>query len=1035
MPVNGSVKNILVILFSLLIAFSGEARSTRDDKVGTFQGMVFKDGVPFPGVQITIDGQLIRKSDDSGLIVEVLKEGRHFFELKKGDDVQSVSFLVSKGETTQVLINTFSEQESEDVDISEPNLPLKIDPNAPKGVLSGTVVDDSGKPLSEARIFITGVDNTLETSDDGRFTVEVPQGRYSLTILHKAFSTQTVANKTVTAKKPLDLKIALIPAGLELDEFVVVAPHVKGSLASLIEVRRKASTVADVLGAEQMSKSGDSNAASSLARVTGLTVVDGRFVYIRGLGERYSNVLLNGTSLPSPDPTRRVVQLDLFPAGILESMVIQKSYAPGLPGNFGGGAVNLKTKDIPEEFTAKVTLKTSYEDGQGRLDTYEGGSKDWLGIDDGTRELPQIIRNATANGQRISNNDPNTVNYGLAFKRNYSTTKERTNLPPGLSLSVGNTLKHRGKKFGFNLAGLYSDRYSYDDVSRQSYDVVSSESSELTRTGIQENERSRRDINLSGMLNLGVDLGPMADIRANTLVLRKTTDRVEKRYIRTQDNEFEGTNIEWQERLLLSQIVNGTHQLGSNQKRLLKWRGSLSSAQMDQPDSRYYQVLVDEGQRRFDNQGRSNERVFGLVEDEVREGEISLELPLIETKNFELHTKVGTGVMNKERTSRFQRFKYEVDTAAAVNITGDPSILGGSPDQICTDEVIRAGACNLVDTTVPSDRFEAKQELRSFFFDTDTKIYNKLRLNLGMRFEDSRQDITTYEGSQLVEVQNSLIMKDYLPAAGLTYFLTDSMQIRFGYSETISRPAFKDLNPVGYYDDERDRSVNGNPNLSGTIITNLDARIEWYFGNQENISLGVFDKEFQNPIEEVAGSFQNGVLTYSEGGFQLANVGNAKVRGFELEFRKNFGFLHPRLQPLALGGNYAYIDSEMQIFEELSSQVTNTSRPLQGQSPYVINVNLDYDNKDTGFNATVLFNRFGARIDTVGTDRRPDTYQEPFNQLDFVISQKFGSEDKNKIRFKLQNILNPDAELTMGDEITETYKKGRRASLSFTRTF
>jgi TonB-dependent receptor len=789
------------------------------------------------------------------------------------------------------------------------------------------------------------------------------------------------------------------------------------------------------LGAEQMSKSGDSNAASSLARVTGLTVVDGRFVYIRGLGERYSNVLLNGTTLPSPDPTRRVVQLDLFPSGILESMVIQKSYSPNLPGSFGGGAVNLKTKDIPDDFTAKVSLSTTYEDGQGNIDSSLGGSRDWLGMDDGTRSLPDVIAARTAGGERIGNGDPNQVEYGLAFKRNYSTFNKKTNLPPGLSLSIGDTLRYRGKKFGFNLAALYGDRYSNNIVDRQEYDVTSLTSSELSQVGEQTNQRSRRDINLSGMLNLGMNLGPYADIRSNTLFLRKTTDRVEKRYIVTQDNEFEGTNIEWQERQLFSQIFNGTHQLGGNKERKLNWRASVSQAEMLQPDSRYYQILVDEGQRRFDNQGRSNERIYGQVQDNVQDGEVSLDLPIKSEGFLKLKSKVGLGQMNKKRQSRFQRFRYDVDTQRAADITGDPSVIGQGPDQICTDEVIRQGACALVDTTVPSDRFEASQRLDSYFLEGETRLGDLFRLNAGVRFEKSLQTITTYEGVNLDKVENSLLMEDYLPAIGLTYFMTDSMQMRLGYSETISRPDFKDLNPVGYYDDERDRNVTGNPNLLGTVIRNLDARWEWYFGNQENISLGVFSKEFLNPIEEVAGSFQNGVLTYSEGGFQLANVGNAEVRGFEIEFRKNFGFISSALEPLALGGNYAIIDSQMSIFPELASQITNTERPLQGQSPYVFNINLDYDNKDMGTNATLLFNVFGARIDTVGTNERPDTYQESFNQLDFVFSQKFGKENRNKVRFKVQNILNPDAELTMGGLTREIYKKGRRASVSYTRTF
>ncbi|CAM9963445.1 unnamed protein product, partial [Chrysoparadoxa australica] len=551
---------------------------------GTFQGMVFKDGLPSSGLEIVLNGNEKVTSDESGLIVAELPKGRHFFEIRKGEEVQSVSFVISDNETTQVLINTFSDKVGFESDISEPDLPRAIDPNAPKGKISGVVLDDQGKVVSGAKVFITGVGESLTTDKKGRFSVQVPEGRYSVSIIHKAFSTKTLSNQSVMANKTLDLPIRMVPSGLELEEFVVVAPHVKGSLASLIEVRRKASTVADVLGAEQMSKSGDSNAASSLARVTGLTVVDGRFVYIRGLGERYSNVLLNGTSLPSPDPTRRVVQLDLFPSGILESMVIQKSYSPDLPGSFGGGAVNLKTKDIPDQFTAKVTLSTSYEDGQNRMRSYNGGSKDWIGMDDGSRSLPTSIAERTAGGTKIPVGDPDSVNYGLAFKRNYSTFEKKTNLPPGLSVSVGNTLKFRGKKFGFNVAGLYGDRYSNDDVERTSFDIISTEDKTLVAVSEQKNNRSRRDVNLSGMLNLGMYLGKWADIRSNTLLLRKATDRVERRYIKTQDNEFEGTSIEWQERQLFSQILNGKHQLGQKERELT-WRASISQAEMDQPDS------------------------------------------------------------------------------------------------------------------------------------------------------------------------------------------------------------------------------------------------------------------------------------------------------------------------------------------------------------------------------------------------------------------------------------------------------------------
>ncbi len=996
---------------------------------GTFQATVFENGTPRANYEFSLDGKELVKTDSDGLVFEDMTSGRHFIEVKEGEVIKSIPFVIADGETTQLLINTFSDSSDWDSEVSEPQLARKFDENTPKGIIKGIVNADEGV-VSGAKIYLSGISETYTSDEQGRWEAKVPQGRYSVSVIHKLYATRTLANQSVMADKSQNVEVKLFPTGLELEEFVVVAPHVKGSLASLIEVRRKSSTVADVLGAEQISKSGDSNAAASLARVTGLTVVNGKFVYIRGLGERYSNVLLNGTTLPSPDPTRRVVQLDLFPSGILKSMVITKSYTPELPGSFGGGAVDLQTKDIPEEFNAKVTLSTSYETGQGDIRTYQGGHNDWLGMDDGTRELPQAIRDATANGRTLPAGSDEARNLGKAFNKNYVVKNEKSGLPPGITMSVGDTLKYRGKKFGYNVAGLYRDRWSNDDFNN--FDI--NEFNEVT--GSRQTQRSQREINLSGMLNLGADFGRYVDIRSNTLMLRKTINRIEKRYLQTQDNNLEQTNLQWQERQLFSQMLNGKHQLGSNKNRIFTWRGSYSQALMDQPDTKFYQHVTDTGTPVFDTDSRSNERYFGEVKDIVREGEAKIQLPIIEKKSFNLMTRFGANLTTKKRESDYKRFKYDINTIDAATITGNPDVGQLTPEQICTDVVIDGGACSLVDTTGANDRFEATQEIRSYFLDTETTVTDIARLNLGVRYEDSIQDITTYEGTNRTQVENSLLMQDFLPSAGLTFFLTDKMQFRLGYSETISRPAFKDLNPSSYYDDERDREINGNTNLKGTIIKNIDARWEWYFGNQENISVGVFSKEFTNPIEEVSGAFDDsGNLTYSETGFQLANIGNATAKGVEVEFRKNFGFLDSALENLALGGNYAMIDSEVSIFDELSEQVTNANRPLQGQSPYVVNVNLDYDNKDIGTNVTILYNVFGERVDTVGTQGLPDIYQSPFHQLDFVFQQKFGDDLKNKVKFKVQNIIDPEAELTQGGVTKQFFRKGRRASVSYTRTF
>lgn len=996
---------------------------------GTFQVTIFEDGLPKSDYEISLDGKNLLKSDKDGLIFTKLTPGRHFYEVKNGDKVKSIPFVIADNESTQVLINAFSAGKDLETEVSEPEVSRKVDSNIPTGSIGGTVTAE-GKGVSGAKVYLSGVPEIFTTDKDGKWQVQVPEGRYSVSIIHKLYATSVLANQAVMGGKSKNVVVKLFPTGLELEEFVVIAPHVKGSVASLIEQRKKSTTVADVLGAEQMSKNGDSNAAASLTRVTGLTVVNGKYVYIRGLGERYSNVLLNGTTLPSPDPTRRVVQLDLFPSGILQSMVITKSYTPELPGIFGGGAVDLRTKDIPDKFAAKVTLSTSYQSGQDQVLSYKGGSHDWNGMDDGSRALPASIAAATAGGRTLAVGSDESRELGKAFNKNYTVNNGRTNLPPGLTMSIGDTLKYRGKKFGYNVAGLYRDRWNnkhFDNFDINEANII---------TGLRVTKRTQREVNLSGMLNFGANFGRYADIHSNTLLLRKSIDRIEKRFLNTQDNNLQQTSIQWQERQLFSEILSGKHQLGSNRKRIFTWRGSYSQALMNQPDTKFYQQVTDTGVPVFDTDSRSNERYFGNVADVVREGEAKFKIPIIETKSFNFLSLFGANLKRKTRASNYQRFKYDINTVTAAQVTGDSRISQKTPEQICTNAVIDAGGCTLVDTTGAADRFEASQEIRSYFMDTQFTVTDVTRLNFGVRYEDSVQNITTYAGKNRDRVENALVMKDFLPTIGLTYFLTNKMQLRMGYSETISRPAFKDLNPAAYYDDERDRLINGNTNLKGTIIKNFDTRWEWYFGNQENVSVGYFKKTFLNPIEEVAGAFDDtGKLTYSETGYQLANIGNANAQGFEVEFRKNFSFISPFFSNLALGGNYAKIDSQVRIFDTLAGQVTNAIRPLQGQSPYVLNVNLDYDNKDQGTNLTLLYNVFGKRVDTVGTQGLPDIYQEPFHRVDFVFQQKFGIDLKNKVRLRVQNILDPNAELTQGGIIKQTYHKGRRASLSYTRTF
>ena len=1007
------------------------------NETGTLSILVFQNGDLKPNFEVVLDGKRKLLSDDSGSIFEDLKSGEHFIEIKKGEGVESVSFLIVENERTEIFLNTFADQETSK-EVNQPDPILKN--NNKLTTLKGKVTDSNGNPIAKARLFFKGSDVVGTTNDKGHYDVRVPSGNTVLSVIHPEYQTKTLPSVKLKEEIENLQNVALSPSALSLDDFVVVAPHISGSLAALIEVRRQSRQVSDVMGSEQMSKSGGGSAASSLTRVTGLTLVDGKYVYIRGLGERYSDVLLNNSMLPSPDPTRRAVQLDLFPSGILESMVVQKSYSPNLPGNFGGGTVILKTKSIPEKFTAKVSIGTAYEQGANRVRTYAGGKNDRFGMDDGTRALPISIVRATEGGRRLFESS-GVNNGGLSrdelkqlskdMNRNYTVRNKTNSLPPSISVSIGDLVKYKGKKLGYLFSAMYSNRWENETRSRTNY------LSDRTLDNESILNFSENIVNLSAMFNTGLDLGKAFKVESNTMLLRKTTDRTTET-LQSSENDLDANyrsfDFLFQERELLTQLVKGTHQLGSNKERVLSWRGSYSQATRSMPDARHYEQDLRNGEFVTAIAGKRNEKLYNELKDRATDVNIDLKLPVVDSPIFSFNTRIGGGHMLKKRDSRSQRFNYgDIDPAVVQSVTGDSQVLQRPLDQICTNAVIDADACILRDSTAPNDTFTARQSISSYYVDTETKLSSWIRLNAGVRYEISEQSIQTFEGVDLNNVETKLTMRDILPVVGTTFFLTDTLQLRFAYSETVSRPDFKDLNPDQYFDDEKGRIINGNMNLKGTVIKNQDARLEWYFGNGENLSIGYFSKEFTNPIEEVSGRLnEDGELVFAESSFQLANVGNATSSGFEFEVRKKLGFLHRYLDGVTLSTNYSLIDSELNIFEGLASQVTNRVRPLQGQSPYVFNVSLDYDNKDKKRSVTFLYNIFGRRIDAVGTKPFADVYEEPFQRFDIVASQGFG---KNTVRFKIANLINPKALLTEDGLVRESYRKGRVFSASYSRSF
>lgn len=941
-----------------------------------------------------------------------LPKGAYSLELALGRKKEQVPFEITNEEETHLIVNQFSK----DVNISrvEPEA-MRAEEQASKAntaIIEGKLIHfSSGTPISGAKIFVKGQSGSALSNSEGRYKLFVPPGKNTLSISHSRFTTELIIDMGIQDKETKKLVTKMTPAGLELEDFVVLAPRVAGSIEALIEVRKNSSQVSDVMGQEQISKSGDSNAAGSLRRVTGLSLVDGKYVYVRGLGERYSNTLLNGVAIPSPDPSRKVVPLDLFPAGVLESLVVQKSFSADRPGEFGGGTISLKTNSIPDKFFLKVAVSQGLRDGEDGL-TYEGGGTDWLGIDDGTRALPgglsldQMALNSQLQG--FSNtHDPTAIN-------------ENSNLP-NISFSTGNRFRlGRRWRLGLLASGLYANGRRVNEESRATSRLIDGVA---TAVQPQLRTRSERNINLGGILGAGLKYGRRHEVTFNQVLVRNTVDRI----YQTNDlrNDFDAkqdrTMLEWTESQLQSQILQGEHRLGAFK---LKWSGALSEAERDQPDRREYGYEYDEAtdERIFQPLlGLPNgyERRFSNMVENAEDASVSLSLPFTAWSQLQAEIEVGAQAMSKERDSKMQRYNLDNSTDALSTVVGAGIDPGGPAEPILGQCL---GSClSYTNGASRTDAYQAEQDIRSQFVKAKIPLTRKVSVSAGWRREASTQEVRSVApfDPDAGVIFSRLTTENILPGATLNWDLSDSMKVRAAYSETVSRPDFRELSDTFWIDNERNVEVVGEPDLQSAVIQNYDLRWEWYFSRKENISLGLFYKNFQNPIEEIFTAAADSVITFQ-------NVPQAENYGFEIEFRKNIGsFLQGNW---SLSGNYSMIRSEVQLGTLAQSDVTSKERALQGQSPFMVNLLLDYVNEKRKIESTLVYNVFGERISTLGQAGNPDELEKPFHQLDGSISKAFG--DNFKLRFKISNILDRPLTFQRADVVTRERRRGRGYSLS-----
>ncbi|MFN4286979.1 MAG: TonB-dependent receptor domain-containing protein [Brevundimonas sp.] len=807
------------------------------------------------------------------------------------------------------------------------------------------------------------------------------------------------------------------PEVTAVDEIVILGRYIPEPL-------RETPQVSAILTSEDLARQGDDNAAAAVTRLTGLSIAEGRFVYVRGLGERYSSALLNGSPLPSPEPLQRVVPLDLFPSSILQTVLVQKTYSSEFPGEFGGGVIDLRTVTTPINPFLNFSIgtggntATTFQSGF----THYGSDTDFFGFDDGTRKMPLPLRQAIATGLRVNQanfSDDDLQFIGQSFRNAPLNLIQRTDTVPAnlsLGLSGGRSFDLGRGQLGVIGVFGFSNSWTTRNGVQQEGRIDIDELVPLTDFGFSS---TQNDVRLNALGGFGLEWGAGNEVRWTNLYVRNTTKETR---VREGNDDLAGRIVRddftaWYERQLFSTQLTGAHMLMPSLD--LGWRIAYATTSRDAPYEKQIRYRLDDGIYYHDSSQQRNSTRFSTLDDDTFSGGAEIAYTTGFIGGREATFTVGADALRNTRDSESREFRF-----VALNVPLPLEVQRTRVDFLLADFNIRPDALVLQETTGADGAaaYSGELEVRAGFAKADIDIMPTVRASLGVRYEDATQTVTPidiFTGAALpgaAPLENSY----WLPSATLTWNFAENMQLRLGASRTIGRPQFRELAPQQYLDPDSDRLFIGNPFLVDTELTNLDARVEYYFAPQQYVIGGVFYKDIDRPVEAAVNDAGATVQqTY-------LNAPNARIWGVELEGKVYFdlnpdwGFIGTRRW--LLQANYTYTNSEVRasaddvVFPLVGGgaprpaldYIINGSR-LQGQSDHIFNIQFGWENAASGSQGTLLGTYVGERVSARGRPGEPDFIQEPGFMLDFVLRQDFTVWNRDlQFGFELRNILNTE---------------------------
>ncbi|OUS01382.1 TonB-dependent receptor [Flavobacteriales bacterium 33_180_T64] len=889
--------------------------------------------------------------------------------------------------------------------------------NAQKGKVAGNVIDgEFVEPMAFSNILIKGTTTGTTSDFDGKYELELEPGTYTIVFSFVGYNTQEISTVIIKAGEVTILDVTLETNSLDT---VIVTTSVKRNTEnSVLNLQKKSAVVMDGLSAQAIKSTGASNLASAVKSVPGVSIEGGKYVYVRGLGDRYTKSILNGIDIPGLDPDRNTIQMDLFPTNILDNVIVLKSASAEYPADFTGGIIDIVTKDFPTKAEYTISLGTSYNPDMHFNDNYlssKGSNTDFFGFDDGTRDLP-IHRYQQIPG--TFENQLLLTSLTNRFQKELQAKQETSGMNFDFGFTLGNQYDIGDHKLGYQASFSYKNETTFYKNREDGAFVKNNADSSDNDLNFVLNSNGSEGINniiLNGMLGLTYKTDK-AKYKVNLLHIQNGESSAGLfNQVISQDGVGGGlepltkNSITYTERSITNLLLTGKHRLSNNENAFnLEWKLSPTFSKVMDKAHRIT-PFQQSGEGDFFISPSASTYPIQLWRNLIEEnwaGKIDL------NKTVELFGRPAKLKFGGAYTYKFRDFSIDDYT---FNIQGDDSfIANGNANNLLVSENIwnptSDSGTYLVfgDQFNPNDAYEGEQTIGATYFSAEFNVSEKLKSVLGIRTEYFQSFYTGQNNTTQFDRERILDELDIFPSANLIYAATNNSNIRVSYSRTTARPSFKEASVAQIFDPITNRLFIGNINLAPTYVNNFDLRFERFGDNGQMFAISGFYKDFKDPIEQAFFLQAPTQLT-------VGNLGNAKVYGAELEFRQRLGFITEGLNNLKFNANVSVIKSELTMSEaEFTSrqlaardgESIDKERELQGQAPYLINIGLDYNNKDLGLQTGLFYNVQGETLEVVGIGLVPDVFTQPFSSLNFTLNKAFGEKKNSSIDLKVSNILN-----------------------------